>query len=192
MKHFTNPFLAFTIKYTGRINRIITTAAVAKAFDPAVTDPSQVQFIKTNALWDTGATGSVVTQETAQKLGLISIGSQPVNHAGGSSIVNTYMVNLLLPNNVQIVGVRATEYPLGDFGVIIGMDVLSMGDFAVTNNNNQTWVTFRYPPHKSIDFVLEANRIKYKGVRDRAPCPCGATDNTGKHIPFKQCHGKGL
>jgi uncharacterized protein YecA (UPF0149 family) len=56
-----------------------------------------------------------------------------------------------------------------------------MGDFAVTNVNNQTCMTFRIPSIQEIDYVLEANRIKYAGISRNQPCPCGS----GKK--FKKC-----
>lgn len=114
-----------------------------------------------------------------------------VNHAGGSSLSNTYLVNLHLPNGVGIVGVPVTE--LGEttlFGVIVGMDIIIRGDFAITNTNGQTWVSFRVPSIQGIDYVQEAQKIRYAGVGRNDPCPCGKTDAIGKPIKFKKCHGR--
>lgn len=39
-----------------------------------------------------------------------------------------------------------------DTGVLIGMDLITLGDFAVTNKNGQTCFSFRYPSSEWIDF----------------------------------------
>lgn len=41
--------------------------------------------------------------------------------------------------------------------VLIGMDIIGMGDFAVTNINEKTILSFRIPSVREIDFVPEAN-----------------------------------
>jgi hypothetical protein len=140
-------FSAFTIKYRGRSHRITTPVKLTAAFDPQrPPDPLPSQF-ETVALWDTGATNSVVTQATAAALGLVPVGNASVTHAGGSSQVNTYLVNFILPNSVGVAGVMVSECPdiAGNFGAIVGMDIISSGDLAITNVDGQTWMSFRYP-----------------------------------------------
>jgi hypothetical protein len=192
MKPLKQPFHAFTIKHSGRVNQITTDLKLSIAFDPQVTDPDQVAFISTKALWDTGATKSVITQSIAQQMGLVPVGSANVNHAGGSSITNTYLVNFYLPNNVGIAGVLVSECPPASFGAIIGMDIIAGGDLSISNADNQTWLTFRYPSYKGTDYVVEAHRITFAGVKKYAPCPCGQKDKFGKPISFGNCHGKGM
>jgi hypothetical protein len=176
-------FHAFKIKYNGRTNRITTNIKISKAFDPAQRPDPPFPEHETTALWDTGATRSILTKETVAALQLEPVGTTIVKHYKGSSESNTYLVNIFLPNNVGVVGLLVTESKdiVGDFGAIIGMDIITMGDFAVTNVNNQTCMTFRIPSIQEIDYVLEANRIKYAGVSRNQPCPCGS----GKK--FKKC-----
>lgn len=192
MKHLKQPFHAFTIKHNGRVNRITTDIKLSVAFDPRVTNGEGLMFLETKALWDTGATKSVVTKSIAEKIGLIPVGTTNVNHAGGSSVANTYLVNFYLPNNVGIPGVLVSECPPSDFGAIIGMDIIASGDLSITNVDSQTWMTFRIPSYKTIDYVVEANRITYAGIKKYAPCPCGSRDKNGKPISFSNCHGKDL
>jgi len=90
-------YRAFTQKYPGVTNRIIRPVHVFEAFDPA-NPPPNPKFITTNALWDTGATQSVITETTARTLGLAATGKKLVHHAGGKGDYNTYVVNFLLPN----------------------------------------------------------------------------------------------
>src|SRR5271157_5724944 len=168
MKQRKQPFHAFTIKHSARVNRITTTIKLSVTFDPKVTNGEGLKFFETSALWDTGATKSVVTKSTAENIGLVPTGSANVNHAGGSSLANTYVVNIYLPNNVVIPGVLVTECPTGDFGAIIGMDIIAGGDLSITNADSKTWMTFRIPSYRGIDFVVESNRITYSGVKKYA------------------------
>jgi len=49
---------------------------------------------------------------------------------------------------------RVTEGSIfGDSDVLIGMDIISLGDFAVTNFQEKTVFTFRIPSVERIDFV---------------------------------------
>jgi len=192
MKEKVTNFSAFTIKHNGIANRIVTAIRLSKAFDPANPPTSTFAQYETTALWDTGATKSVVTEATARALGLTPVGTTLVNHAGGSSSHNTYLINFYLPNNVCVYGVLVSECPdiAGSFGAIIGMDIISQGDFSITNCNGQTWMTFRVPSIQPIDYVIEANKITFAGVGRNDPCPCGKKDaNNGKPIKYKYCHG---
>lgn len=184
-------FRAFTIRFNARVRRISTRVELCKAFDPADPPNSPLPLIQTTALWDTGATQSVVTASTVAKLGLVPIGGVTVQHAGGSSLTNSYMVNFVLPNHVGIKFVPVIECPdnAGTFGAIVGMDIISQGDLAITNPDGLTVMTFRYSSIEAIDYVVEANKINYAGINRNDPCPCGKTDESGKPIKFKYCHG---
>jgi hypothetical protein len=171
-------FSAFTIKFNGLTNRIVTELWLTPAFDPKEYPESPFPLYKTTALWDTGATSSVVTQTTAKSIGLIPTGNTMVNHAGGTSQTNTYVTNFFLPNRVTVYGVFVSECSdnAGNFGAIIGMDIIVKGDFAITNFNGFTWMTYRFPSMQPIDYVQEANRIQFGGVGRNDPCPCGKKD----------------
>lgn len=75
----------------------------------------------------------------------------------------TYLVNIRLPNSVAFMGVRVTKGNLGDADVLIGMDIISQGDFAVTNLGGLTKFSFRVPSATHIDFVEDDKK------RARAP-----------------------
>jgi predicted aspartyl protease len=112
-------------------------------------------IIPKKALWDTGATGSVITAATAKELKLTAVGSATVNHVDGQSKTSTYLVNLFLPNRVAFPGVLVSECKDSDFGVIIGMDIITQGDFAITNLDSKTWLSFRIPSTQAIDYVAD-------------------------------------
>jgi len=174
---------AFTTIYPGLVRRIISDIGISAPFKTKDIPPQIDPPYYTHAMWDTGATGSVITQTLAQKLNLTATGSVMVNHAGGRSPSNTYIVNLYLPNKVLIPGVPVIECPdtVGDFSVIIGMDIICSGDFAITNYKGITRVSFESPSNQIINFVEQINSIKYSGIGRNSPCPCGS----GKK--FKNC-----
>jgi hypothetical protein len=140
-------FQAFTVKANGRVDRITTDIAVLPAFDPKSPPTGSPARMATKALWDTGATKSVVSTDLVKALGLTPVGVTRVNHAGGVSMTSTYVVNFELPHRVVVAGILATEFPAGanGFGAIVGMDVICHGDLAITNVAGQTWFSFRTP-----------------------------------------------
>jgi len=171
------------------VNRIVTDIEISVAFDPKNAPKTTPTSVKTLALWDTGATKSVITTATVRALGLVPTGTTMVYHAGGSDQRNTYMVNMILPNHVRIPGVLVTECAdlVGNFGAIVGMDIINGSDFSISNVNGITKMTFRIPSIHAVDYVSEARRIRFSGVGRNDPCPCGKLDASGKPLKFKNC-----
>ena len=110
-------------------------------------------MLEFNALWDTGATNSVITQDVVTKLELLPEGTSKVFHAQGSEDVPNYFVNLGLPNGVAIVGVQVVQGVLEGCDLLIGMDIINLGDFAITNKDGKTVLSFIMPSLNHIDFV---------------------------------------
>lgn len=185
-------FQAFTVKANGLADRIITSVEVCAAFDPRTPPNTLPPLQGFQALWDTGASKSVVSRAVSTALGLVPSGTAQVNHAGGTGRSPTYMVNFRLPHQVAIVGLLVTELAQTnrEFDVIIGMDVIGLGDFSITNVGGQTWMSFRTPSCVSIDYVDEANRLKFAGVGRNDACPCGKASQGGRPVKFKHCHGR--
>jgi hypothetical protein len=71
-----------------------------------------------------------------------------------------------LPNKIGIVGVNVTEGILGgDVEILIGMDIISMGDFSVTHVGGKSCFSFRIPSIKSIDYCVSES----SGGSNRTP-----------------------
>ena len=77
---------------------------------------------------------------------------------GGSKIVQEFLVNVGLPNEVVFSSIRVTLGGFSDADVLIGMDIISQGDFAVTNFNQRTVFSFRVPSLETIDFSQDPER----------------------------------
>lgn len=152
-----------------RANRLLSPCVVSDAWNPegSSPEPKRVQLM---ALWDTGATQSAITQKVVDSCGLKHDGLfQAIHHAQGKATnVPKYYVNFVLPNNVGIISIPVS---LGNFigaDILIGMDVIAMGDFAVTNRDGKTKFSFRIPSISDIDFVKEDNdRIREENERNR-------------------------
>jgi len=177
---------AFTRSYNKGISRILISNVYVSETYNTLNRPKNLIIKNYTAIWDTGATNSVVTKKVVMECKLWPSGMTKVSHAGGESITNTYFVNIYLPNKVEACGVRVTEGILiGNVNVLIGMDIISKGDFAVTNKNKITAFSFRIPSIQCIDFanyLYEEKSIKpIKEIGRNDPCPCGS----GKK--FKYC-----
>ena len=167
---------AFTVRYQGRVNVLKTKVGI---FLPVTEDEAKTQEIEIKeyvAIWDTGATNSVITKKVASDLNLKPIAITEMRHAGGKSTANVYLVNIVLPNSVIVQGVRVSESDLTDSEIIpedqqlqilIGMDIISMGDFAVTNPEGKTVMSFCVPSVGEINFIqnAEINNVKNHGNR---------------------------
>ena len=134
---------SFTRTLPSIANEIITECGVSLPHRPGMGEHPTV--LHTKGLWDTGATGCVITKRLATQLGLTPIGKTQTHHAGGTSTVNVYLVNIILTNNVGFPFIKVTECEetVGRFDIIIGMDLITRGDFAISNSGGQTTVSFR-------------------------------------------------
>ena len=178
-------FQALTIRANGRASQLITELSVSAPYDEAAPPDPLPHRIRTRALWDTGASKSVISQQLAKDLHLVPTGATNIIHAGGRSISPTHVVHFYLPHGVTIAGVLVTEFAgTPSFAGIIGMDVITLGDFSITNVAAKTCMSFRTPSRSTIDYVTEHNHALYAGVGRNDPCPCGSGNK------FKRCHGR--
>lgn len=112
--------------------------------------PAQHEFA---ALWDTGATGSVISQNVVAQCGLKPTGMITTHGVHGPQDVETFLVNFYLPNTVAIPNVRVSMGKIHGGEILIGMDIIGLGSFAVSNFHGKTTFTFRMPSDREIDFV---------------------------------------
>jgi hypothetical protein len=195
------PSMAFTIVANGKLREIITDSFVSKLVPPV--QIKAINKIKVKALWDTGAMISAITDSTVKALGLIPDGGTNVVYGGNIVYENLYSVLIYLPNHV-VFPARVTQCrDKTNFELIIGMDIITGGDFAITNKNKKTTVSYRVPSSVEIDFRKEIKQetspeipapkapekktilapMRNGKVNGNLPCPCGS----GRK--YKQCHG---
>ena len=101
-----------------------------------------------NAAWDTGATNTVITPEIVTALGLKPSDKNAVSTLNGIINVDTYLIDLCFENGYKIANLRvfsSEDYSDFDYDVLIGMDVITKGDFVVSTVNDETTFSFRMP-----------------------------------------------
>ena len=176
------PVLTFTTTYKGLSRVLINDVRIGEAFDPQQS-PTQLppEF---KAIWDTGATSSVITQKVIDQCGLKPTGMATVHTAQGTTTTETFLVGIFLPNKVVFPTVAVSKGDIHDVDVLIGMDIISGGDFAVTNKDGKTVFSYRWPSMECIDFVKQSPHptpVISAKVGRNDPCPCGS----GKK--YKKC-----
>ena len=140
----------FTSTSVGLVNAIKSSVLVAEAFDPESMGerPNAAEF---EATWDTGATNCVISERVVEACGLKAVGMTTVGTPTGTSEAEVYLVNLQLPNDVGIAEVRVTKGQMPNVDVLIGMDIITLGDFVISNFQGQTTFSFRIPSCQKID-----------------------------------------
>ena len=150
-------FLAFTLKSKEKLNMLKTETLILSD----VRDKSKTYEPKMwTGLWDTGASNSCINQRIVDDLSLIPIGNKKISTANGMTIVNSYFVDIGLPNHVVVKNVLVSCADLGeDIDVLLGMDIITHGDFSITNTNNKTTFSLRTPSVQEIDYVKDSKNI---------------------------------
>ena len=122
---------------------------------------------KVEALWDTGATETCISERVAQALSLIPVGRKQIKTPSGTTIANVYLIDIILPQGVIVKSVEATGTKIDEqgFDCLIGMNIIVLGDFAVSNYNHKTTFTFRIPSVKETDYVAQSQAQKAIGAR---------------------------
>lgn len=179
---------ALTYRANTYVNRLVTPVTII--------NPITKQEIKAKGIWDTGATNSAILDKTSKILDLCPLSIVEVIGVHGKKKVFLYNIIVRLNNENIEIPVHANECTAldetdSDICLLIGMDVITRGDLAITNFNNQTVLTFRYPSIETIDYVKEIEQFnnclkkhnfnEIKHITDK--CYCGS----GKL--FKNCHG---
>ena len=95
------------------------------------------------ALWDTGATGSVISQTVVDACELQATGTRTMRQAQGSTQgVSAYTINIELPNDLEFQALPVILGDLPGYDMLIGMDIIGLGDFAITHPEGDTKFSF--------------------------------------------------
>lgn len=132
---------AISTVYPNVVREILTDVNVAS--HPA----SEGGFLRVRALWDTGATFSVISRDKVSELGLMPVDFSSAYTANGWYETPVYRIDVLLPNGIMIKGLRVSQSDLMVCDMLLGMDVISLGDLHLTNDGN-TIFSFYIPPEK--------------------------------------------
>jgi hypothetical protein len=113
-------------------------------------------------LWDTGINKSLISQKIVDDFSLVPIGSSSLLTTNNITKNYIYEVDLVLNGDVKRENITITSNVLcGNmvrpeaYDVIIGMDIIVLGDFCITNQGGKTTFSFRMPSLQRIDFTKQ-------------------------------------
>ncbi len=146
---------SFTQDYRTLQEAIVTDCGVCQSIsrqmlDSGMEHPEVRQY---KSLWDTGANRSAVSQKVVSDLGLETVAYMQNYTAGGMVLSSNHLVNLVLPNGIEIASLIVSCCDIDGADVLIGMDVINKCDFAITNEGETTTFSFRIPSSGTIDFT---------------------------------------
>ena len=102
--------------------------------------------IKANAIWDTGATSSMISAAMAKKLQLAPNGVVQIAGVHGIQNARCYYVDLVFGNGFCIPSIKVSEASdFGGFDLLIGMDIIGQGALVVNGTGNTLNVHFQFP-----------------------------------------------
>ena len=113
---------------------------------------SEQQLHNCTAIWDTGATSSMISQRTAKELQLSPHGTVKVSGVHGVENANIYTVDLVFNNGYKIPNIQVSEAGNNaGFDILVGMDVINRGIFIIDGVNhaeNGCQIAFALPCDK--------------------------------------------
>lgn len=132
------------LQQLGPVIEIILTPSLA-LLQTVKMELSATKGIKVLAMIDTGATGTVISQGLAGKLGINPIGTTLIN-TPSSTNVSCYQfdIQIVFPNNVNMPSIVVTEAPLQGQHIqcLIGRDILKHGILIYTGYDNSFTLSF--------------------------------------------------
>jgi hypothetical protein len=141
-------YRAFTIEYEELTSEISTPVRL----EPLYTTDKKLlgAQIEIEALWDTGATMTCIKPSLRDRLKLRPselVESITMSGIGGDVEADGALVTIWLTPNfaVEFCPVYIADFP-GEEELLIGMDIITMGDFAVCNAGGKTSFSFAIPP----------------------------------------------
>lgn len=145
------PVRTLTTEYAGIPQMITSPIEITPAFLPGV-GVDALPHISRVGIWDTGATNSVITQDIIDTLHLRPVGMKRISTSGGIYDRYVYLISVTLESHAHFPVLEAVEGHILGSDVLIGMDVITQGDFAITNQGGMTTFSFRVPSLTTIDF----------------------------------------
>lgn len=119
-----------------------------KALESYVAVGGEGSMMAVNALWDTGSTESLISEKIVKMIEPILKNKSKYVTRDVVIECETYAVSLSLSDEITFRDVLMKKADLSDKNVdiIIGMDIISRGDFEIRNYNNLVEFAFKIPP----------------------------------------------
>lgn len=109
----------------------------------------ETSLTKANAIWDSGATSSMISATIAKKLQLQPQGTIQIAGVHGVQNAKCYFVDILFENGFCIPKIKVSEGSnFGGFDLLVGMDIIGNGILHIDGSEDLLKVFFRYPLHQ--------------------------------------------
>ena len=107
-----------------------------------------------NALWDTGATISAITPKLVKELSFIPAGTMAISGITGVLDVEFILASIQLPDGILRQNIKMAVCDFSqNINIILGMDIITLGDFELLHGNNSTIFSFTSPPSEKIKMI---------------------------------------
>ena len=126
-----------------------------------LTTDGYVNGIKIDRIqWDTGASRTLMSSRLIKQLSLNSIGDVVVTGISEQHIVRKYQV-CFCTENLHFDNWTVLESDIKGFDILIGMDIIGLGDFYYTTSKKQSSFGFRLPACGNFDFIDKQQYFEY-------------------------------
>jgi len=113
------------------------------------------------AIWDTGASQTVITHRLMSQLNLIPIETKLVHGVNSKQLVDVVAISIKLPNDFLIPDIRVFVCDIpSPIDLLIGMDIIQLGDLHISNTGGHTLFSFVIPSlPEQFDLAQEADAL---------------------------------
>jgi hypothetical protein len=169
-------FVAFLQEYSSETRQIATVVGIDKPYSLDEDYRNSEKLYK--ALWDTGATHSTISAKVVRECGLIPTGMGIEKRSGkpdDETLVTRYLASLFLPDTDTYFGcLSLVEMECPDHDILIGMDIISLGDFCLSHLGKEVWFSFRLPSIQRFNLTIPPDEAAW--------CSCGKTKKS-----YREC-----
>jgi hypothetical protein len=93
---------------------------------------------------------TLITPAVSSALNLVQIDESPISGVGGKvEKAPVVVVDMILPGGIKIPSWRVAVSDLRGVDMLIGMDIIQLGDFSISTLNHETVFTFAIPPFQN-------------------------------------------
>lgn len=119
-----------------------------KALESYISIGGEGSMMSAKALWDTGVAQSCISYEIVKMIEPKRISKAKSVTSTSSTIEEIFSISISLSDEITFrdVAVKATNFKEKNADMLIGMDIISRGDFEVRNLNGITQFAFSIPP----------------------------------------------
>ena len=127
-------------EYDSLVNVIQTDSIIMPSIDE-ITKSGQLKYTQVSSMvWDTGATNTLISSQVVDALELVPLEESLVEGVGGIVKSLVYEISLYLANDIVFKNVKALCSDIGDYDLVVGMDIIAQGDFVVSNKDRKSVV----------------------------------------------------